>query len=218
VVKFISDDAIAQAAKQISDLSPPDGCEYAIDVVGCATQVLGLQIHFEDLENLMDDQNVAGLLLPKEKIILCDKSQMPIGSNGVHAYKVLRFTVGHEIGHFCLHQNFMDEENPVLFHKNLPSKERDRLEIQANKFAACLAMPEYDVRIAYTTFREHFEDRGVFIDEFLSERFGLSKESARYRAQNLRIPGPFSNSRRPAQRVLPRPVPPRLLGHERATF
>ncbi|MBL3677529.1 MAG: ImmA/IrrE family metallo-endopeptidase [Alphaproteobacteria bacterium] len=217
MVKFISNDAIAQAAKQISDLSPPDGCEYAIDVVGCATQVLGLQIHFEDLEALTGEKAM-GLILPKEHLILCDRSLEPVGPKGQHNDKVLRFTVGHEIGHFCFHPHHMDDENTMLFHKNLPSKERNRLEIQANKFAACLAMPEYDVRIAYTTFREHFESEGAFIDEFLSERFGLSKESARYRAQNLGIPGPFSDSRRSAQRVLPRPVPPRFLGHERAAF
>lgn len=219
IVSYMTEEEISKRAKAISDIAPTGNCSYFIDVVGCATQILGFKIFFADLKSITGE-NALGLLLSEDRVILCDSSLEPLGSNGELWDKILRFTIGHELGHYFLHKNYMNQDDPIFFHKNLPSKERNRLEIQANKFAACLIMPEYDVRIAYTTFREKFERQGVFINDFLSEHFGVSKESARYRAKDLKIPGPFSADKKYMRSFepLPQPIKPRSLGQERKVF
>lgn len=120
MVKFISNDAIAQAAKQISDLSPPDGCEYAIDVVGCATQVLGLQIHFEDLEALTGEKAM-GLILPKEHLILCDSwSQLARKGNTMTRFCASRLAMRSDI--FAFIRTIWMTRIPCSFIKTCPQK------------------------------------------------------------------------------------------------
>lgn len=67
------------------------------------------------------------------------------------------FTLAHEIGHWCLHKDYL--ALPVrqvdAFGKDRPptvicrSQANDRIEQQANSFAACLLMPERWVRIVW---------------------------------------------------------------------
>ena len=51
-----------------------------------------------------------------------------------------RFTVAHEIGHYLFHKHMMTEdiEDNALYHSDLPISE----EVEANKFAAWLLMPD----------------------------------------------------------------------------
>ena len=54
-----------------------------------------------------------------------------------------RFTAAHELGHFMLHRARL-EENPSMsvLSRSPISEETDPIEIEANKFAAALLMPE----------------------------------------------------------------------------
>lgn len=72
------------------------------------------------------------------------------------AYEVRRFTAAHEIGHFVLHPAVGDR----TLHRELPTdggpRSRDRVEQEADHFAACLLMPR---RAVISAFDERFGGR-----------------------------------------------------------
>lgn len=60
-----------------------------------------------------------------------------------------RFTIAHEIGHFILHkrtQKHFDEDFRIDFRNAVSSEATQRGEIEANRFAAALLMPEQFLR------------------------------------------------------------------------
>ena len=65
-----------------------------------------------------------------------------IEANSTHAPTRRRFTVAHELGHYCLHKEFLDNNGMILerSHSSL-SIIRDK-EIEADTFAAELLMPK----------------------------------------------------------------------------
>ncbi len=83
-----------------------------------------------------------------------------------------RFTIAHEIGHAVLHPQV-----DVVDYRSNFEKPKDRKEIEANKFAAELLMPEEYFRDAWSRFRGNETAVATF--------FGASVEAAGYRAQNL---------------------------------
>ena len=67
-----------------------------------------------------------------------------------------RFTLAHEIGHWCLHKDYLtSQQGSDLFGYSKPptviraSQAQDRIERQADSFASCLLMPERWVRILW---------------------------------------------------------------------
>lgn len=184
-VRFIEEQEIANEANRLLSKACIPESRYPVDVVSIATQQCGLQIYFEDLRGIFDDRTL-GLLLKKERVILCDHSVEPCGKDRGVKEKVLRFTVAHEVGHDVFHDDYMDQNNPHLFHKNLNPKEKDRLEIQANLFAACLLMPQnMFIRAYHEIYEEEFND--YFIQERLSERFAVSRQAIEYRMEALNL-------------------------------
>lgn len=113
-----------------------------------------------------------------------------------------RFTLAHELGHAYLHQpilnHFVSEahDNNVLELKNC-SKWEERLEIQANHFAAFLLMPQYSLRNIYMEVKSdldyplhaplRMDDNRTSIHDcqvmfrVLSKFFGVSKQVAMIR-------------------------------------
>jgi Zn-dependent peptidase ImmA (M78 family) len=86
-----------------------------------------------------------------------------------------RFTLAHEIGHFCLqHKAFLNSES--IIERDLVVKKQsknttkyERLEIQANTFAANLILPDYCFEAKTAEFRRelNIQDRGhgyIFVD------------------------------------------------------
>ena len=60
-----------------------------------------------------------------------------------------RFTIAHEIGHFILHkrtQRHFDEDFRIDYRNSVSSEATQRDEIEANRFAAALLMPESFLR------------------------------------------------------------------------
>jgi Zn-dependent peptidase ImmA (M78 family) len=87
------------------------------------------------------------------------------------------FTMAHELGHFILHDEL---ENELFFREQVINldQEKNRLEQEANWFAASLLMPE-------RMLKEYFE-LTQNVDE-LSLIFGVSPTAVYYRLKNLKL-------------------------------
>jgi len=106
-----------------------------------------------------------------------------------------RFTIAHELGHFCLHiapegkdKSFIDTEDS-LKRSNL----WDIKEYQANSFAADLLMPAILIKqVGEKLSNDYKEKYGKYmtVEEFvdsMSKIFKVSKQAMRYRLINLGI-------------------------------
>lgn len=92
-----------------------------------------------------------------------------------------RFTCAHEIGHFVRRSESADSEayEYTDLRGPLSATGQDPEEVYANNFAACLLMPEQEVR------RLTGDKRHDVLD--LALRFGVSPEAMQYRLKNLHI-------------------------------
>ena len=93
-----------------------------------------INLHMADME-----QEVSGFLIIKS-------TGAEIAINKVHHLNRQRFTIAHELGHFFLHsektKEFIDM-TPTIYMRNIDSHTGTiQIEIDANKFAAELLMPE----------------------------------------------------------------------------
>lgn len=64
-----------------------------------------------------------------------------IEANCRHVINRRRFTVAHELGHYCLHKEFLDSHGMILERSTRSFVIRDK-EIEADNFAAELLMPQ----------------------------------------------------------------------------
>ncbi len=87
-----------------------------------------------------------------------------------------RFTCAHEIGHFVRRGGTPEPYTTIDFRDASSARGEEDEEIYANEFAACLLMPEQDVR------RLTKEGLG---DLEMSIRFGVSREAMHFRLKNL---------------------------------
>lgn len=142
---------------------------------------LGLQV---ERATLGDD--VSGLLVVQD-------GHGVIGVSSAQALVRQRFTIAHEIGHFLLHKEkmpvFIDKQffKPYLaaFRDSTSSTGEDRMEREANSFAAALLMPASMVRHAIAELGVDFADEDA-IDE-LAKRFQVSRQAMTFRVANLAI-------------------------------
>lgn len=119
-----------------------------------------------------------------------------------------RFTIAHEIGHFCLEHDRYLRSEPVIkrdFFKEDENESKfdyDRLEIQANKFASHLLMPDTAFRMKVREIRKTLDMRNrgygdVYVDDQpgnqqaywellnrLSTHFNVSKQAVELRLKN----------------------------------
>ena len=139
------------------------------------TLVKRLKITLEEKE-LGND--VSGFL-----IVSNDHRIITVNKNNIE--KRQNFTIAHEIGHFILHSRtqplFVDKSPRVLFRNSMSSTGEDKMEVEANAFAAALLMP-----------RELIEDQikkgpNDVIDaiSYLSKKFGVSDPAMTFRLSNL---------------------------------
>lgn len=87
-----------------------------------------------------------------------------------------RFTLAHELAHYMLHRDLVDEvvDNALYRSPNLG----DDMERQADRFAAQLLLPAEEVRRAYSTLRALGP---------LADRFDVSDAALRIRLRELRL-------------------------------
>jgi Zn-dependent peptidase ImmA (M78 family) len=93
---------------------------------------LGLAIRYEPF-----DGDLSGLLQRRVRGGV-------LGVNSLHSETRQRFTIAHEIGHYLLHDDpiHVDEGFSVRFRDGVSAEASDPAEIEANRFAANLIMPE----------------------------------------------------------------------------
>jgi Zn-dependent peptidase ImmA (M78 family) len=116
-----------------------------------------------------------------------------IGVSASQAPARQRFTIAHELGHFLLHREvmpvFIDKQffKPYLaaFRDSASSKGEDRIEREANSFAAALLMPAAMVRKAIAQLEVDVADEDA-IDE-LAKQFQVSRQAMTFRIANLGI-------------------------------
>jgi Zn-dependent peptidase ImmA (M78 family) len=123
-----------------------------------------------------------------------------IGVNARHAPRRQRFSLAHELGHALLHfpkgapeedEAVVSRPLEVLFRDGLASQGTDRIEIDANVFAATLLMPQ---ALVTSRFRSRWQqDRSRHVDEVihdLADEFEVSSQAMRYRLVNLGLVDP----------------------------
>jgi Zn-dependent peptidase ImmA (M78 family) len=101
--------------------------------------------------------------------------------NASHPVNRIRYTIAHEIGHFCLHKDLMKEfvDRDTDFYRQKDSDanpSNNRIEVQANMFGAALLMPIALIRDAWNV--THSVPR-------LAELFLVSESAMKFRIANL---------------------------------
>lgn len=85
-----------------------------------------------------------------------------------------RYTLGHELGHYLNHRDSVKSFEDTVFFR---SKQKSSMEYMADQFAACLLMPENDVK--------ELVNGGAKTVKELSLEFGVSLEAMKYRLEQL---------------------------------
>ena len=109
---------------------------------------LGLRLVYEDLEKVFGSNDVLGATYVVAKVICINERLFEHSSEGR-----LVFTCAHEAGHWVLHRQYVDVEEgrnskgePIVCR---PRDAKAPIEWQADYFAACLLMPEKEIREAF---------------------------------------------------------------------
>lgn len=136
--------------------------------VGAIAEKFNIEIDYVPLE---DDGS--GILYKEEGT---DTWAMQI--NEEHHPNRQRYTIAHELGHFCLHRYFASSFEDKIFFRG---GESSKMEWQANEFASEILMPEQKFRKLVRS--------GVRQVEALAKEFKVSTLALRIRAKNLGMSG-----------------------------
>jgi Zn-dependent peptidase ImmA (M78 family) len=136
---------------------------------------LGILVRYEPFE-----QDISGVLYR-------DKDTTTIGVNAFHHPNRQRFTIAHEIGHFVLHEIaiHVDKGFRIVLRDTRSSKATDRLEIEANRFAAELLMPEDMFRRDVDRYLRDFENESEL--NSLADRYQVSRQAMALRLRNFAL-------------------------------
>ena len=117
--------------------------------------------------------------------LIVDGKAAYIAVNDAHHQNRQRFTIAHEIGHFCLHKDgdhvHFDEDFRVYKRNGRSALAIDPQEIEANQFAAELLMPTNMLRSDFTKVKGMEEDAIAT----LASRYRVSSKAMEFRLQNL---------------------------------
>jgi Zn-dependent peptidase ImmA (M78 family) len=126
----------------------------------------------------LPDDGISGVLdVRSEPIILINKD---------HALHRQRFSIAHELGHFQLHHvsGIIHIDKKSYYRDAKSSEGLDEVEIDANKFAAALLMPEEFVRRKLGKYEDFIDiDEDIVAD--LAREFEVSATAMGFRIQNL---------------------------------
>jgi Zn-dependent peptidase ImmA (M78 family) len=140
---------------------------------------LGARVRFSPL-----DDELSGFVFIKDGVPI-------IGVNSLHHQNRQRFTIAHEIAHLYLHPNYITSEvhvdkkfaEPVLKRDASSATGNERLEVEANQFAAALLMPTDILNELLEESPIDIEDESSI--EAWSKEFNVSKAALQYRIRNL---------------------------------
>ncbi len=138
---------------------------------------LGAQVRYRPF-----DQELSGMIYIKRRSPI-------IGVNALHHSNRQRFTIAHEVAHLILHRHLIadrvhiDKRFPVLMRDSNSATGTQRMEMEANRFAAELLMPSF-------LLLPMLKKNGFDIDdeeplEKLSRKFRVSKQALDYRIRNI---------------------------------
>ena len=132
------------------------------------------------------DEELSGMIYVKDGLPI-------IGVNRLHHPNRQRFTVAHEIGHLVLHRNLISEQVHVdkKFPIELSGLKRDSIsglgtepvEIEANRFAAALLIPESYLEKMLGSRQFDIDDEEPV--EELARKLRVSKQALEFRIRNL---------------------------------
>ncbi len=140
-------------------------------------KALGAQVRFAPF-----DDELSGMVHIKDGLPI-------IGVNALHHPNRQRFTIAHELGHLELHRDMItaavhvDKAFPALMRDSNSATGMEKIEIQANQFAAALLMPCAMIREALAGRQFDIEDEGPL--EELAKKFKVSKQALEYRIRNM---------------------------------
>lgn len=158
--RFTVDQLLALAERYQVDVSPLD--------VKALLSALGVRL----LSVPMSD-DVSGMLSLGD-----NGTDWVVKVNALHHPNRQRFTIAHEIAHFSLHRFQQAEFKDLNFFRN---GETNPMEVEANRFASELLMPE-------SVFRDRVKIFSGSIEE-IAQYFKVSTLAVRVRAKNLGMKG-----------------------------
>jgi Zn-dependent peptidase ImmA (M78 family) len=128
----------------------------------------GLQVEYFQSEKNSKEYEIEGAFFRKENKILINSTRPP---------KRMVFTLAHELGHAVMHT---DVDKDILL-RDGKSSSADYLEKEANKFAACLLMPEHMIK-------QQMEKWGISSThpDILANLFGVSLQSMNCRLDSIK--------------------------------
>ena len=115
-----------------------------------------------------------------------NKDHVIIGVNSLHHPNRQRFTIAHEIGHVLLHKGtevYIDRTYRVNMRNNVSSQAVDKDEIEANRFAASLLMPEHMLVEDLKDIEIDFESEDDLAD--LAAKYEVSLQAMAIRLSNI---------------------------------
>jgi Zn-dependent peptidase ImmA (M78 family) len=136
-------------------------------------KAMGAQVRFSPF-----DDDLSGMIYIKDGVPI-------IGVNSLHHPLRQRFTIAHELGHLELHREMItsevhvDKAFPVLMRDPKSATGTEKIEIEANQFAAELLMPEALIKQALESEPFDIDDDGPI--EELAKKFRVSKQALEYR-------------------------------------
>lgn len=131
-INIYSDDIITQITHTLlTDYRVFEGYTKVVKLA----QALGVNI----LLTTFKDEHVAGMLK-------FENNEVNLYVNENQSANRQRFTIAHELGHYILHRDFVQSHKVSVFYRKDFDNYFDRIEEQANKFAATLLMPERAVK------------------------------------------------------------------------
>lgn len=162
--------AVAEARKLLKE----HGTTLPIDIAAIVKSQ-GIGVRLQPME-----ESVSGML------VIRDDHAVTVGINQSHHPNRQRFTLAHELGHFLLHGKrtrvFVDSST-MFFRDGLAAEGTDKVEIEANAFAAELLMPENVLReITHHQPLDAFDDRAI---QSLAAKFGVSVRALTIRLTKL---------------------------------
>lgn len=100
------------------------------------------------------------------------------------------FTIAHELGHHFLGHPL--DNNAIVCNKSAfdsKNKERPEREKEADYFASCFLMPKNLIQESIKEFEKNHseQENSKKLQEYLCERFKVSKETMRYRLDELKM-------------------------------
>jgi IrrE N-terminal-like domain len=157
-------------------------CTNIVPVESILERHLKLSLDFDDLHTKLgvpisdDGPEILGAIWIESREVFIDQSLDPDANPAMEGR--FRFTVGHEIGHWCLHRDYIQDSpaekdlfgavsqrRPTVVCRAFASKEP--IEWQADTFASCLLMP---APLVHHWWREVFSRSGPLIyDLFKSD-------------------------------------------------